>query len=290
MRYNNKNYTLPEPIIDYLCFTANTAGSTISLTNNNGNSPNIEYSMDKQNWTTWDFSTITLANIGDKVYMRGNNTSGFSQSNSAYSFFSMTGAISASGDLMSLINKTNFPTTIPNNYCFYFLFANNNSIITAPKLNAIILKENCYRGMFYNCHNLTTCTTFNATTLAVQCCRSMFQNCSSLVNIPDILPATTLATQCYYNMFGICTSLVESPILPASTLANTCYQDMFNGCTSLKKITCYATSGIGNTGVAGTSNWCYNITRRDGSFYKASGASWPSGASGIPTGWTVYTL
>ncbi len=36
-------------------------------------------------------------------------------------------------------------------------------------------------------------------------------------------------------------------------------------------------------------NWCYGISNRNGDFYKASSASWSSGANGIPTGWTVHT-
>lgn len=61
--------------IDYLCFEANTAGSTIALSNTNI-SPNIEYSRDKNTWTTWDYSALTLQNVGDKIYMRGSNPNG----------------------------------------------------------------------------------------------------------------------------------------------------------------------------------------------------------------------
>lgn len=61
--------------IDYLCFEANTAGSTIALSNTNI-SPNIEYSRDKNTWTTWNYSALTLQNVGDKIYMRGSNPNG----------------------------------------------------------------------------------------------------------------------------------------------------------------------------------------------------------------------
>lgn len=63
------------PPIDYLCFEANTAGSTIALSNTNI-SPNIEYSRDKKSWTTWNYSALTLQNVGDKIYMRGSNPNG----------------------------------------------------------------------------------------------------------------------------------------------------------------------------------------------------------------------
>ena len=75
MRYNNKNVILPEHIIDYLCFEAIEAGSTVALSNTSI-SPSIEYSRDKNTWTTWDYSALTLQNVGDKIYMRGSNQNG----------------------------------------------------------------------------------------------------------------------------------------------------------------------------------------------------------------------
>ena len=71
---------LPEPWVpggqpDYLCFEANTAGSTIALSNTNIR-PNIEYSRDKNTWTVWNYSALTLQNVGDKIYMRGSNPNG----------------------------------------------------------------------------------------------------------------------------------------------------------------------------------------------------------------------
>lgn len=64
------------PTGDWLCFTAERANSTVKL--NKVGSPDaisIETSTDGSTWTdySWTYNTgdmLTLANVGDKVYMR----------------------------------------------------------------------------------------------------------------------------------------------------------------------------------------------------------------------------
>jgi hypothetical protein len=80
--------------IEYLCFTANTAGSTVKLIKNgNPTAVTLETSTDGSNWSTYTFgSTITLSNIGDKVYWRNTSetTTGFSINVSNYYYFEMS--------------------------------------------------------------------------------------------------------------------------------------------------------------------------------------------------------
>ena len=195
---------------DYLCFTAEEAGSTVAMvvrgTPTKGQA--FETSTDGTNWSVFTpgTTTITLANTGDKVYFRGNNTT-VSESNRNYYRFVMSGKIAASGNIMSLLDKTCQSTTISNNYCYYY--------------------------MFYGCTSLTTAPALPATTVARSCYSYMFAGCKSLTTAPE-LPATTLAESCYSYMFNGCTSLTTAPELPATTLANYCYQNMFFRCTGLK--------------------------------------------------------
>ena len=100
---------------------------------------------------------------------------------------------------------------------------------------------------------------------------------------PLLLPATTLAQYCYSSMFSGCTGLTEAPALPATTLAQDCYSFMFSGCTGLTSVVCLATD-ISASGA--TTAWLQNVAA-SGTFTKAAGVTWPSGASGIPNGWTV---
>ena len=111
----------------------------------------------------------------------------------------------------------------------------------------------------------------------------MFSGCTSLTTAPA-LPATTLANYCYLSMFAGCTSLTTAPALPATTLVTQCYSHMFSGCTNLNSVTCLATNISASSC---THNWLYNVSVT-GTFTKAASMNdWTTGASGIPSGWTV---
>ncbi len=99
-----------------------------------------------------------------------------------------------------------------------------------------------------------------------------------------LLPATTLKPRCYDSLFRTCSSLIGAPKLPATTLVSSCYEYMFSNCSRLDNITCLATEGINTS--SSTLNWLNGVSST-GTFYKAPNATWPSGANGIPTGWTV---
>ena len=229
-----------EDATDYLCFTAEQANSTVRLDKlGTPSTINLEYSTDKQTWTeyTWSGNTgaaITLANIGDSVWWRGNNTA-FSLDDSNLYHFAMSGSIEASGNVMSLLDKTFKSVTIPTAYCFYALFTTCSSLREAPELPATTLANNCYHGMFSDCSSLTKAPELPATTLAQYCYESMFNGCWGLTKAPE-LPATTLANSCYHGMFNGCFSLTEAPELPATNLTYDCYSTMFLGCSSINKI------------------------------------------------------
>ena len=220
---------------DYLCFTAEQAGSTVAMAVNGTPTKGqaFEYSTDGTNWSVFTpgTTTITLANVGNKVYFRGDNTT-VGESNSIYYKFVMSGKMAASGNIMSLLDKTCQSTTISNKFCYYSMFRDCANLTTAPTLPATTLQSNCYNSMFNGCKSLTTAPALPATTLAISCYDNMFNGCTSLTTAPA-LPATKLANDCYYYMFNSCTSLKTAPALPATTLANGCYYYMFNGCKSL---------------------------------------------------------
>jgi len=174
---------------------------------------------------------------------------------------SSTAGFKVKGNIMSLINSINFGTltTLENAYTFY--------------------------GLFTHCTGLTDASELllPATTLTQSCYGSMFQGCESLTTAPS-LPATTLTEGCYYEMFIGCTNLTTAPELPATTLTDYCYYQMFEGCTNLNYIKCLATDISASNC---TYNWV-NSVASTGTFVKHSSmASWTTGTSGIPTGWTV---
>lgn len=233
-----------------LTFEAKTANATVTFTPATGKT--LEYSTDGITWNTYS-TAITLANIGDKVSFRGDNTS--MATSSTYSKFSCSGDCYVYGNVMSLLSKNNFATltVLTDNYTFRNLFQNNTRIHNHPSktlsLPATTLTNNCYQYMFQGCTYLTSAPVLPAVTLAISCYYYMFDGCTGLLSAPA-LPATTLANNCYNSMFHGCTKLISTPDLPATTLTNSCYQYMFQGCTGLISVTSLPATTL--------ADYCYN--------------------------------
>lgn len=173
---------------DYLCFTAEEANSTIGFSlDPNGIAPNIEYTRDLQTWTTWDFTTITLQDVGDKIYMRGANPTGINydpnEITPTLNRFTMSGKIAASGDTFTLIDKYGIVGNVVPFGCFAYLFNGCGALTKAPRLDWTTLSHQCYEYMFNFCSSLVEAPELPATALAQSCYYGMFQNCASLNKI-----------------------------------------------------------------------------------------------------------
>lgn len=181
----------------------------------------------------------------------------------------------------SLTKAPALPATTLAEDCYTRMFEGCASLTNAPELPATTLDNNCYWSMFEGCTSLTEAPELPATTLAHYCYNGMFRGCTSLVNAPE-LPATGLYTYCYAFMFQGCTSLTEAPALPATTLKSSCYFHMFEGCQSLKEVRISATT----TASGALDSWLDGVSST-GDFYCDPNATiFPSGVSGIPSGWT----
>ena len=101
-----------------------------------------------------------------------------------------------------------------------------------------------------------------------------------------LLPATTLQKDCYANLFNGCTGLTASPDLPAETLVEGCYGQMFYGCTNMSSVNCPATD-ISATDCL--KDWLYGVAA-SGTIRVANSVTWPTGASGVPDGWTLIPI
>ena len=182
----------------------------------------------------------------------------------------------------SLVETPSFPCMVMATGCYQSTFQNCSNLTTAPSLPATSLAASCYYVMFQGCSNLTEMPALPATVPFSNCYRQMFQYCTSLTTTHDI-SLTSMASDCCRSMFYGCTSLTYAPDLKVAVLATNCYQTMFQGCTNLKYVKCLATD-ISETGCL--TNWLYNVSST-GTFVQAEGVTWPSGASGIPTGWVA---
>ena len=232
------------PSEKYLTFNISSAGTINWATSNRSAAKTIQYKLNDGDWTSIHSNTGNTApkiNViaGDKIQFRGNNATYGSSSSYYNTFDGSTAEFEIEGNIMSLINSTNFSTlkTLESDCTFSYLFYNCTGLTSAENLilPATTLTNRCYSVMFGGCTSLTTAPALPATTLAEGCYNNMLYGCTSLTTAPE-LPATTLAYGCYTNMFVGCTSLTTVPTLPATTLAEGCYEHMFDGCSSLTAV------------------------------------------------------
>ena len=222
-----------EPSVDYGKYFTIEALESGSLNLNYAvETRNLQYRRNGGDWTDAivDHNISISVNRNDKLEFKGDNI------NSSFLFSGNTLSFKTYGNIMSLIDSTNFSTltTLPSGSDFSRLFNSCTGLTDASNLMlpATKLTSSCYYMMFNNCTSLTQAPELPATTLAENCYEGMFSFCANLTTAPE-LPATTAPKFCYYMMFNNCTSLTQAPVLPATTVANFCYADMFYGCTSL---------------------------------------------------------
>ncbi|MBO4810361.1 MAG: leucine-rich repeat protein [Prevotella sp.] len=188
------------------------------------------------------------------------------------------------------------PATTLTNYCYYSMFDGCGGITRAPELPAKKMTVACYADMFRGT-GLTKAPALPATEFddysfdpetweefgSIDCYMEMFANCKSLVEAPA-LPATTLVHGVYQLMFSGCTNLKTAPDLPASKVAEVAYYRMFYGCSKLNYVKCLATDITEEMAVE---EWLDGVSTT-GTFVKSADMdAWPTGANGIPEGWTV---
>ena len=232
------------PSEKYLTFNISSAGTINWATSNRSAAKTIQYKLNDGDWVSIHSTTGNTApkiNVvaGDKIQFRGNNATYGSSSTSYSTFSGSTAGFEIDGNIMSLINSTDFSalTTLESGFNFVNLFSDCTGLTSAENLilPATTLANYCYSSMFVGCTSLTTSPALPATALTESCYNSMLYGCTSLTTAPE-LPATTLADYCYTNMFIGCTSLTTVPSLPATTLAQGCYEHMFDNCASLTAV------------------------------------------------------
>lgn len=219
----------------------------------------LQYSRDKKNWSKTTLSGATKSFTllpGEKFFIRNDN-----------------GYFNCSGFNVRIYCDNNF-----------IVGGNINTLLNYKDLENVTLTEHCFEQLFYDASKLTSASNLvlPSTTLASLCYCDLFAYCSSLTAAPA-LPATNLASYCYWSTFVGCSKLTTAPILPATNLKNGSYYWMFYNCKSLKNVTSYANE-IGATQCL--DNWMYGVSST-GTFHNLGSASYPSGASGIPSGWTI---
>ena len=209
---------------------------------------------------TQDSSTVKLTKIGSPS---GSFQTSRDGGNTWVDYTIDTAITLNTGDEVSFRAKTNRTSMQYSDIHFYF--------VMTGKIEAWHNVMSLYRTNDFATYNTVMSYAFT----------DLFRDCTSLTKAP-VLPATTLAEGCYNNMFRGCSTLTSAPELPATTLATSCYSGMFRGCSKLKEIRVYATT----TATDALYEWLYRASST-GDFYCDPNATiFPSGVSGIPSGWT----
>lgn len=253
-----------------ITFIAREANSTVAMVNESY-APTLSLQYSTDGGTTWNTftvgsTTVTLANIGDSVQIKGTNTKLGGGNNNSRNRFTFTGKVAVAGNINSLLDTYNYNTLLNlssgRDRVFQYLFYGETSLVDAENL---VLPATAVGALGY-CN--------------------MFDSCSNLTKAPKELPATTTSGQYTYSgMFLGCTSLTKSPYMKVTTLSSNCCTQMFDGCTSLNEIKMDYT---GNFGTSYFNNWVRNVAST-GTFYY-NGSTTTRGASYIPSGWTITTF
>ena len=231
---------------------------------------------------TWNTRIYNSSGTEFKVYGNIASLIGYTSTLPDYAFrylFYNTGIVDASGLIL--------PWNTLSVGCYMRMFYANYKLLTVPALPAMNLANDCYRLMFRECTKITSIadmyfkdvdgTTGNTTFYC------MYQLCTGLTSI--VLPEMTFSNggRCW-GMFWGCSGLTSAEVkVPENyTIPNYAYRQLFTSCTNLTNIECLATSFNTNS----FNDWLSSASAT-GTFTKASGVTWPSGVSGIPSGWTV---
>lgn len=211
--------------VPYLCLETESGANHLKIENLNAN---LEYSLGDGVWHRYNDDDVIAFGDGVKVFLRGqgNNTG---KGSIGHFVFQDDARVLCSGNIMTLLQYDEIPTSIDRNDCFVSLFDQCYYLVTAPELPATKLSAGCYAAMFNCCFSLVEPPVLPATEMLIGCYNCMFKNCESLIKAPE-LPATKLAPSCYQLMFNSCLSLSEAPVLPATELSIGCYSGMFENC------------------------------------------------------------
>ena len=269
--WNSKSVT-PPLSAQPLTFEILSAGTIMwaAETMGGGEPKELHYSKNGGNWETIFSSTAgTQINVeaGDEVRVKANGIEGSVMADRRSSFKGSTCYFNLRGNIASIVDEDNYQNlTVIENSRVNYLFQETN-VVDASKLIlpfTVIKRNSVYSYLFSGCKKLISAPEIPA---------AVFEN-DSHGGVTNIV---------YGNMFHNCTSLSRAPKLSTRTLCDYCYNDMFNGCTSLNYVECLADT---TTGYRPFDNWLSGVAAT-GTFVKHPDAVWPSGANGIPNGWTI---
>lgn len=248
----------------------------------------FEHSTDMINWTS---ATSVTVSGSSKTYIRSTSTR-----STAMMMYNRNVPVDVGGNIMSLLTPNSATWINPQSLsagAFSQTFYGDQSynrycrIMDAHELilpNLLRLPDKCFDSLFAGNTELTAAPTLpKPETIGVRCFAEMFRK-TGIRTIDDELTAKTLGDYAYYEMFHSCSNLKNTPRINHFISSPHCCMEMFYDCNNLSEITCL-THNISATDCM--KDWVSGVSTT-GTFIKSSNmSSWPTGASGIPSGWDV---
>lgn len=156
--YRFKRYSGGGSTSNYITFTGETSEFTLKALSNEWDGT-LEWSTDHTNWTTL-VGTEAMQSVGKKLYLRGKgNTKFFTSQGIRWRLSAKAGC---SGNIQTLLDWENPPTSISANNCYAYMFNGCTNLTTAPALPATTLTDFCYLSMFNGCTSLKISATQTA--------------------------------------------------------------------------------------------------------------------------------
>ena len=297
---NRRRYMGSKPIpVDYGYFRVIPAvNCTVTMTIPAGSSGVTDMAYSVDGGETWNVSTkvsgtqlcIQVAGTAEvPILWKGHATAlACGTANNQNTSISSTGTIDIEGDFNSLLYGDDYMQDYTlATYAFVRLFMSNTNLRYAHNsiIHCTTTGLNTFDCMFYGTTNLESPPIMKMEGVGNSGCVSMFQN-SGIRYCPQP-NIKNISGRCFVNMFYGCKNITEGMDLPALKLVDTCYREMYRGCTNLAKIKMLATVITANRCLY---NWVNGVSA-EGVFVKNKNATWTTtGASGVPTGWTIQTI
>lgn len=249
----------------------------------------IEYAYNLYSWRRYTPGTIISVPKGRRVYFRRNMLLP-SYEDRYLQFKNVDGAVSVRGNLMSMVDSTNFETktdcSMP--YALYkmfqgFQFAESDKLVSSADKMA----DSCYKRLFA----LSTITDYeqiihSGAELERGCYEEMLYRCRLLRESQEglSLDSSIVPEKAYRGMF-MASNIVETPILNFEDVMALGCESMFEKCEGLNKISVpnlqYGSKYIENDAFH---NWALDVAE-EGDFVCSETTFWPSGPSANP--WRV---
>lgn len=236
-QYQYVEVDVVEGDFDYFYLEAKQANSTVRI--NSIGDTNLHYSTDdKATWHQWDGSTITLENIGDKLYLYGNNPLGVDNT------IDLTGQLELGGDITTLLSRAGGYTILTSN-ALRTLFSGQSSLVGDLDLSSITTLK--YRALesAFNGTSITSVDVHNVTDVE----QSSFYNAFSSTNItsfelPNLLSiVNNNNTQSYKDgaFASVCSNCRHLTTVDFSGVTeintdNNLFNSAFSGCDSLTDV------------------------------------------------------